>query len=203
LEKLIWAEPIEPVHQRPVIQTENPPWGYDPSFFALTDDYVDQTNELLSYETKWRLLEVAETDLKLVYFESPLHGRRYKVFHAHQAVGTLEFYGLGGEHHIIVHLNWIRFFSANAVREFLLTVATDLFSSEQERAVARQKIEMEMVDAAWQALQFSSIHDVPSSLNNDPGELDVSFSGDYTVSVNRRNNARTRMRARHQREEGA
>jgi hypothetical protein len=39
-------------------------------------------------------------------------------------------------------------------------------------------------------MQLSSIHDLPSALNDDPGELDVSFSGDYTVSVNRRNNAR-------------
>jgi hypothetical protein len=80
---------------------------------------------------------------------------------------------------------------------FLVAVATLLCGSEQELAVVRRTIEMAMNDAAWDALQFSSIHDLPSSLNDDPGELEVSFSGDYNVSVDRRNNL---MRYQGQRE---
>jgi hypothetical protein len=47
-----------------------------------------------------------------------------------------------------------------------------------------------MLDVAWHTMQFSSIHDLPSSLNDDPCELNVSFSGDYSVSVRLRRNAR-------------
>ena len=35
-----------------------------------------------------------------------------------------------------------------------------LFGSEQERAVAGQKVELAMMDAAWRALEFSSIHNL-------------------------------------------
>jgi hypothetical protein len=194
LDKLIWAKPIEPAHQRPTIEVRNPPYGYDPAFFELTKDYVDVTNGSLSYESKWRLQEMEDTLLRIGHWDGPHHGRRYKIFHAQQEAGVVEFYGLGlseRRHLIDVHLDWVRFFSADSVRNFLRTVASQLCSATHDDWAATMKqIDTAMFDVAWNAMQFSPIHNLPSSLNHDPGELDVSFSGDYTVSVNRRKNAR-------------
>jgi hypothetical protein len=208
LDRLLWAEPIEPAHQRASIDARNLPNDPAlPAFLEVTQDFADVVNESLK-ESRWRL---QEDGLVINDWDEGSY-RRYKIFHAQEEVGVVKFSNLGfGDHYIDVHLRWARFFTAISVRDFLRRVGNQVCTAENGLAVANERINVAMLDAVWQALQFGSFYPaglrlyregveptgpLPSSLNDDPGELDVSFSGDYTVWVNHRNEVRARIKSR-------
>jgi hypothetical protein len=91
---LIDNKPIVPRHQRPKSVGEG--WGVhdqDRKFFADFEDFADVVNWWFDDTHDggpWRLQELADTELRLGFHDSPTYGRRYDIYHNQVRVGTLE-----------------------------------------------------------------------------------------------------------------
>ena len=81
--------------------------------------------------------------------------------HRGVSLGSSSFGLRRSNHYTHVHLNWVRFFSAGSVRGFLQAVASQLCSANHDNwAAAQKQIDTVMLDVAWDAMNFSSIHNL-------------------------------------------
>jgi hypothetical protein len=96
LASLFENKPIVPKHQSPKAIGDG--FGsliddMDRRFFDDFRDFANVVNAWLAAEhvgSSWRLQELPETELRLVFVGEPVFGRRYAVYHNQVRLGTME-----------------------------------------------------------------------------------------------------------------
>jgi hypothetical protein len=142
----------------------------------------------------WRLQELPETSLKLGYWDMPMYGRRYSIFHNQVSVGTLEI--RRGLHYSAdtpdvftdIELRWVRLLAFGTVRMFLHDIAEhvcdkryiDARTPDGPLPVAAA-IDRSMAEVLWDTQQISDI-----DLGQDYGTLELQLGGSAYMYFYRR-----------------
>jgi hypothetical protein len=182
--RLVNGEPISPKHQRPShlgddfgdfhVSDEDQQFFFD--FYA----FGDFVNSLLSdMNSRWRLQELAETELKsaaLVLEDYPRFGRKYQIFCGPEPLGGLE---ITNSHtytndeknvHAAIELEYVRLLQWETVVEFLNSCAS--YISDAGDVTNTMNIQVAMNRSLWDSL---GIADEDFGLNW--GSLEVSLLG--------------------------
>jgi hypothetical protein len=134
----LWhCKPITPKHEPPPpLEAGTHVLGVrDPvQFFSDFEDFANVINWGLAAEwAPWRLQELSTIELSNLARVSPAYGRRYTVFHNQADVGEIELkpdYTYSIENPgvtIHIELKWVRLLPFETIRDFLTSMAMDIF----------------------------------------------------------------------------
>jgi hypothetical protein len=188
---LVRGPAITPTHSRPEPINELR-WGLseaDRQFFDDFYDFGDVVNWWFAEDynqSRWRLQELKDTELKIGNYDSPSYGRRYEVFCGPTKLGTLEIraaykYNVSETNvNASIELQWVRLLGFDTLAEFLGGVATHIDSSEE----SGKRIHAEITRSLWNSLDITP-DDYDGLL--DWGELEITLTGNAQFYFDRKN----------------
>jgi hypothetical protein len=171
-------------------------WGVydqDQKFFADFEYFADVVNWWFATPDiggPWRLQELADTELRLGFHDSPTYGRRYDIYHNQVRAGSLELRAsyLDGEVIANIRIEWPRLLTATTIRDLLGIIALHICNpaptSEGYRQ-AQAAITSCLTDTLWQTQHISRYDRHDDS--PDYGELDLRLEGAGEFYFDRRN----------------
>lgn len=185
---LVQGDPISPKHQRPK-SAGNLADRTDQLFFNDFFDFGDVVNWWLSDEhswSRWRIQEIADTELRHGFRDSPSFGRTFEIYCGPTKLGTLEIsasysYDLDkNEIRASIELVWVRLLSWDTVVDFLHAIAIHIDSSNSFDSGLR--IQAAMSRCLWDSF---IIHD--EDLGLEWGELTLTLQGFAKFYFDRKN----------------
>jgi hypothetical protein len=168
-------------------------YDVDRRFFADFRDFADVTNWWLGddfVESRFRLQDPPYTDLRLNrgFLDGPVLGRAFAIYYNQTSVGSLEirpsqkYRAEFPEVLTSLEIDWARFFSYEALAEFLGAIAHHV-TSDEDYTNAMQSMQTALTRTLWGNYRVS-MYD--SADVEDWGELTVSFHGTAFFYIDRR-----------------
>jgi hypothetical protein len=198
--KLYWdlatGASITPNHQRPNAIGERCAGlvqETDRQFFDAFHSFGDVVNWWLADEhvgSRWRLQELATTELTLGSGDDPEFGRRYEVYCGPKKLGTLEVAANWDYHEkrnvrALIGLQWVRLLQWETLSDFLGAIAIHICDGDQSsQSLAQGTINTALAAALWNS-QIISSEDFGEAV--DWGNLEVTFRGNAPFYFSRRN----------------
>jgi hypothetical protein len=182
IEALLRSEPIVPKHEAPKDLVGSMVSDDDRQFFADFREFGEVINRWLadkySYERRWRLQELPDSELRHHYSDTPSYGRRFSIFHNQVCVGDLEI--SAGLHYspetpkvqVDINLRWVRVLGFQNVCGFLNSLVHNI-QDPKERGEARLAIDRALMEVLFETQEIWEDDDFEPGY----GDLELSLSG--------------------------
>jgi hypothetical protein len=162
-------------------------------FFDDFEDFANVVNWWLAdrdHEGPWRLQELPDTELKLVFSDMPDFGRRYDIFHQQVRIGTLEVspnprYSF--ENPVVrgqIEIDWVRLLSFATLTTCLHAIALHICDPDpnsREYVQASSAVTGALLHALWDAYEIDDFNLEPGF-----GKLELHLNGSALWYVERR-----------------